>query len=173
MTFEERIEKFLGRPPSIHGSVYVAPGAVVVGDVTLGAGSSIWYGAVLRGDINAIVVGAGSNVQDGAVLHVSDEHATEIGDWVTIGHRAVVHACRVEDEVLVGMGAIIMDGCHIGARTMIGAGALLTRGMVVPPGSLVVGSPARVVRHLSGEEQEAIANWARRYEILSRKYLAA
>lgn len=171
MTFQQRIERYLGSAPRVPPTAYVAPGAVVVGDVTLGERSSIWFGAVLRGDINAIRLGEGSNVQDGAVIHVADAYGAEIGDLVTIGHRAIVHACRVEDEVLVGMGAIIMDGCHVGRRSMIGAGALLTKGTVVPAGSLVLGSPARVVRPLTQEEQEAILGWAQRYVTLSREYL--
>lgn len=168
------LKKFLipeSRPLVAEG-VFIAPGAVVVGAVELGAESSIWFGSVLRGDINRIVVGARSNVQDGSVLHVSDDHACVLGERVTVGHRAVVHACTVEDEVLVGMGAVILDGARIGARSIIAAGALVTKSMQVPPGSLVMGAPAKVVRALTAEEQAANARLALKYVEVSRRYLA-
>jgi carbonic anhydrase/acetyltransferase-like protein (isoleucine patch superfamily) len=157
--------------PSIGEGVFIAPCAVVLGAVEMGAQSSAWYGAVLRGDINRIVVGAQSNVQDGSVLHVSDDCACVLGERVTVGHRAVVHACTVGDEVLVGMGAIILDGAQIGPRCTIAAGALVTKNTVLPEGSLVVGSPARVVRPLSKEEQAANARLALKYVEVSRRYL--
>ncbi len=160
-----------GVRPVLGAGVFVAPGAIVVGAVEMGAQSSAWYGAVLRGDINHIIVGAQSNVQDGTVLHVSDDHACVLGERVTVGHRAVVHACAVGDEVLVGMGAIILDGAQIGPRSIIAAGALVTKGMVVPEGSLVVGSPARVVRVLTPEERTANARLALKYIEVSRRYL--
>lgn len=158
--------------PSVAEGVFIAPGAVVIGAVELGAESSIWFGSVLRGDINRIVVGAQSNVQDGSVLHVSDDHACILGDRVTVGHRAVVHACTVENEVLVGMGAVILDGARIGARSIVAAGALVTKNMQVPPGSLVMGSPAKVVRPLSPEEQASTGRLALKYVEVSRRYLA-
>jgi len=158
--------------PSVHETVFIAPGAVVIGAVELGSESSIWFGSVLRGDINRIIVGAQSNIQDGSVLHVSDDHACVIGDRVTVGHRAVVHACTVEDDVLVGMGAIILDGARIGARSTIAAGALVTKNMQVPPGSLVIGSPARIVRALTPEEQAANTKLAHKYVEVSRRFLA-
>lgn len=164
---------FLGEiHPAVAADVFIAPGAVVLGAVEMQAGSSAWYGAVLRGDINRIVVGAQSNVQDGSVLHVSDDHACELGERVTVGHRAVVHACTVGDEVLVGMGAIILDGAQIGPRSIIAAGALVTKDSIIPEGSLVVGSPARVVRALSRDEQAANAHLALKYVEISRRYLA-
>ncbi|HBJ86405.1 MAG TPA: gamma carbonic anhydrase family protein [Verrucomicrobiales bacterium] len=170
----ETLKKFLlpESKPFVADDVFIAPGAVVLGAVELHAGSSVWYGAVLRGDINRIVVGAQSNVQDGSVLHVSDDHACILGERVVVGHRAVVHACTVGDEVLVGMGAIILDGAQIGPRSIIAAGALVTKNMVVPEGSLVVGSPARVARVLSSEEQAANARLALKYVEISRRYLA-
>jgi gamma-carbonic anhydrase len=171
MTFPERIARFLGAEPSISPTAFVAPGATVVGDVTLGEAASVWFHATLRGDINAIRVGARSNIQDNAVLHVADAYPTIIGELVTVGHSAIVHACTIEDEVLVGMGAIVMDGAHVGARSIIGAGALVTGGTQIPPGSLVLGSPAKVVRALSDQEQEDIQEWALRYVALSRSYV--
>ena len=171
MDFPARIAHYLGSAPSIHASAFVAPGATVVGSITLAEESSVWFGAVLRGDINAIEVGPRSNIQDGAVVHVADAYAARIGSLVTVGHKAIVHACTVDDEVLVGMGAILLDGAHIGARSIIGAGALVTGGKHIPPGSLVLGSPAKVVRTLSLEEQANIKVWAERYVTLSREYL--
>jgi carbonic anhydrase/acetyltransferase-like protein (isoleucine patch superfamily) len=158
--------------PSVAADVLIAPGAIVIGAVELCTESSVWYGSVLRGDINRIRVGAQSNVQDGSVLHVSDDCACVLGERVSVGHRAVVHACTVGDEVLVGMGAIIMDGVQIGPRCVIAAGALVTKNMVIPEGSLVMGSPARVVRVLSPEERQANAKLALKYVEISRRYLA-
>jgi carbonic anhydrase/acetyltransferase-like protein (isoleucine patch superfamily) len=169
--FPSRIAHFLGQSPSIHESAFVAPGATVVGTVTLGEESSVWFNATLRGDINAVIVGPRSNVQDGAVLHVADDYAARIGELVTVGHQATVHACTVDDEVLIGMGSIILDGAEIGARSVIGANALVTGGTKIPPGSLVLGSPAKVVRALSLDEQASIRVWAERYVTLSRIYL--
>lgn len=167
------LKKFLldDARPAIAPSAFIAPGATVLGAVELGEEASIWYGAVLRGDINRIVVGNQSNVQDGSVLHVSDDHACILGARVTVGHRAVVHACTVEDDVLVGMGAIILDGAQIGARSIIAAGALVTKDAVIPEGSLVLGSPARVVRPLTAEEMAANSRLALKYVALSRRYL--
>lgn len=157
--------------PVIPASAFVAPGAVVLGAATLGEEAGIWYTAVVRADINRIVVGAQSNVQDGAVLHVSDRFACEVGERVTIGHRAIVHACQVRDEVLVGMGATLLDGCEIGPRSVVAANALVPKDMKVPEGSLVVGAPARVVRALSAEEQAQNRRLALKYVELARRYL--
>lgn len=168
------LKKFLlpESQPALGADVFIAQGAVVLGAVAMGDQSSAWYGAVLRGDINRIVVGAQSNVQDGSVLHVSDDFPCVLGERVTVGHRAVVHACTVGDEVLVGMGAIILDGAQIGPRSIIAAGALVTKNMVIPEGSLVMGSPARVVRTLSREEQAANGRLALKYVEVSRRYLS-
>ena len=164
---------FLGTAsPTIAPSAFVAPGAVIIGAATLGDEASLWYGSVARADINKISIGPQSNVQDGSVLHVSDDFACEVGALVTIGHRAVVHACRVEDEVLVGMGAILLDGCVIGPRSIIAAGALVTKGTHIPEGSLVMGSPARVVRPLRPAELGQNKRLAMKYVELSRRYLA-
>ena len=171
MDFPTRIQRFLGTPPNVHPSAYIAPGATVIGDVTLGEQSSIWFSAVVRADINRIVVGPRSNIQDGAVVHLADDYGTLIGELVTVGHKAIVHACTVADEVLVGMGAIILDGAEIGARSIIGAGALVTGGKKIPPGSLVIGSPGKVVRQLSLDEQAGIRVWADKYVEVSRAYL--
>lgn len=172
MTYEERIDRHMNRAPRISPSAYLAPGSYVTGDVTLGEESSIWPGASLRGDIDSITIGAHSNIQDGAVVHVADDLPARIGDWVTVGHLAIVHACEIGDEVLIGMGAIILDGAKIGARSIIGANATVTMNSVIPPGSLVLGSPATVKKNLSPEEQAGIRVWAERYVTLSRRYLA-
>jgi carbonic anhydrase/acetyltransferase-like protein (isoleucine patch superfamily) len=160
---DPQLDKFLRRQPKLGRNVFIAKNATVIGDVTLGLHSSVWYGAVLRGDINRIVVGHHSNVQDNAVLHVADELACELGNWVTVGHGAVVHACKVGDDVLVGMGAVILDGAVIGKQSIIGAKALVTQGTKIPPGSLVLGAPAKVVRKLSQEERAGLKWWAQKY----------
>ena len=158
--------------PRLAATAWAAPGSVLVGAVTLAEEASVWYTAVLRGDINHVIVGERSNIQDGAVLHVSDDFACEVGALVTVGHRAIVHACKVGDETLVGMGAIILDGAEIGPRCMIGAGALVTKGARIPEGSLVVGSPARVVRSLTAEERAANARLALKYVEIAKRYRA-
>jgi gamma-carbonic anhydrase len=150
-------------PPDIHPRAYVAPGAVVLGDVVLGDLASVWYQCVLRADIQRIVIGEGSNIQDGTVIHLSSDLGTTVGAYVTVGHKALLHACEVEDEVLVGMGAIVMDGARIGTRSIVGAGSLVPKGMQIPPGSLVMGSPGRIVRVLTADEQSGIRRWAEKY----------
>lgn len=171
MTFEEQIDTFLNQPPRVAASAFIAPGAFLTGDVTIGEEVSVWPACSLRGDIAPIVIGAHSNVQDGAVVHVADDLPALVGQWVTIGHKAIVHACTVGDEVLVGMGAILLDGAQIGDRCIIAANATVTPRTVIPPGSLVVGSPAVVKKSLSPEEQAGIRVWAERYVTLSRRYL--
>src|SRR5271163_375342 len=163
MTMEKQLDTFLRQRPALGKDVFIASTATVIGDVTLGAHSSVWYGAVLRGDINRIEVGHHSNVQDNAVLHLADDYPCLVGNWVTIGHSAIVHACTVEDEVLVGMGAVILDGAVIGKQSLIGAKALVTQGANIPPGSLVLGAPAKVVRQLSPKERAGLKWWAEKY----------
>ena len=160
----------LRKGPTIHSSAWVVPGATVVGDVTMEEESSVWYGAVLRGDINRIIVGPRSNVQDNAVVHVDTNYPTTMGELVTVGHNAVVHACKISDEVLVGMGAIILDDVEVGARSLIGANALVTIGMKIPPGSLVLGSPAKIRRQLTLDEQKDIARWAWSYVETAKQF---
>lgn len=160
---EQQLEKFLRQTPKLGNGVYIARGAVVLGDVTLGDFSSVWYNAVLRGDINRIVVGHHSNIQDNAVLHLADDFPCVLGNYVTVGHSAVVHACEVRDEVLIGMGAILLDGAVIGEQSIVGAGALVTQRMKIPPGSMVLGSPAKVTRALTAEERNGLKHWAEKY----------
>jgi carbonic anhydrase/acetyltransferase-like protein (isoleucine patch superfamily) len=160
---EARFERYLRKPPTVSPDAFIASTALVVGDVTLHAHSSVWYGAVLRGDIQQIVVGEYSNIQDNAVVHLAEDYPCLIGKWVTVGHSAIVHACTVEDECLIGMGSIVLDGAVIGAQSIIGANALVTTGTVIPPGSLVLGSPGKVVRALSFEERAGLKSWAEKY----------
>ena len=160
---DSQLAKFLRRQPKLGKNVFIAKTAAVIGDVTLGAHSSVWYGAVLRGDINRIVVGHHSNVQDNAVLHLADDFPCVLGNWVTVGHSAVVHACKVGDECLVGMGAVILDGAVIGKQSIIGAKALVTQGTNIPAGSLVLGAPAKVVRQLTRPERDRLKGWAQKY----------
>jgi len=171
MTFEEQIATYLGRSPRLASSAYIAPGAYLVGDVSVGENASIWPACSLRGDIAPISIGANSNVQDGSVVHVADDLPAVIGEWVTVGHKAIVHACEIGNEVLVGMGAIILDGAKIGDHCIIGANATVTMHTVIPAGSLVLGSPAKIKKILSPEEQAGIRVWAERYVTLSRAYL--
>src|SRR6184192_519259 len=156
--------------PRIHPTAYVVPGATVIGDVTLMEESSVWCGAVLRGDINRIIIGPRSNVQDNAVVHLDTDYPTTVGELVTVGHSAIVHACKIDNEVLVGMGAIILDDAEVGARSIIGANALVTIGMKIPPGSLVLGSPAKVKRQLTLDEQKDIARWAWSYVETAKQF---
>jgi carbonic anhydrase/acetyltransferase-like protein (isoleucine patch superfamily) len=163
MTVQERLAQFLGKTPDVSGARFVAGNATVVGDVRLGPGSSVFYGAVLRADINSIVIGARSNVQDNVVIHLSDDAGVKVGDDCTIGHGAILHACTLEDGCLIGMGATILDRARIGSRSLVGANSLVTQGFTCPPGSLVLGSPAKVVRALSEEEQAGLIKMAAKY----------
>jgi carbonic anhydrase/acetyltransferase-like protein (isoleucine patch superfamily) len=168
---EKRLATFLGRQPQLAPSVYIARGAIIVGDVTLGEGSSVWYNAVLRGDINRIVVGHHTNIQDNCVLHLADDIPCILGHFVTVGHNAIVHAATIGSETLVGMGSRILDGAVIGTQCLVGAGALVTQGTQIPPGSLVLGAPAKVVRPLTVEERASLKGFAEKYVELAAYYL--
>lgn len=148
------LERYLGAVPVVGARVHVAPGAALVGAVTLADDVSVWFGCVLRGDVNAITVGPRSNLQDGTVVHLGDTDPTVVGADVVVGHRVVLHGCTVEDACLVGIQATLLDGCVIGRGSVIGAGALVPAGMVVPPRSLVLGVPGKVVKTL-GDDAEA------------------
>jgi carbonic anhydrase/acetyltransferase-like protein (isoleucine patch superfamily) len=155
---------FIGKSPVYDESNWIAPSADVIGDVVLGKNASIWFNATVRGDVHYIRIGAGSNIQDNAVVHVTNRTApTVIGDNVTVGHSAVVHGCTIEDMVLVGMGAIILDHAVIGTESIIGAKALVTARTVIPPRSLVLGSPAKVVKTLTDEDVANIKAFADNY----------
>ncbi len=161
---------YLGYSPSLAADVFIAPGAHVVGRVTIGSGSSIWFNAVLRGDMDEIIVGAETNIQDNATVHVDYDQPVRIGSRVTVGHNAILHGCTLEDEVLVGMGAIILNGAVVGRGSLIAAGSLITPGTVIPPRSLVMGFPAKVVRELTEEQLPAAGGMYRHYAALSRDY---
>lgn len=172
MTLDERLKRFFGKTPEVGQALFVAPTATILGDVVLGAQSSVWYGAVLRGDINEIRVGEGTNIQDQAVVHLADDFGAYLGAWCTVGHGAIVHACSVGDECLIGMGATLLDGAQIGPRSMVGANSLVPQGMVVPPGSLVYGSPAKIIRALAPDEQSALRGWAEKYVAVAKAHAA-
>lgn len=157
--------------PQIDPAARVAETAVVVGEVSVEAGASLWYGAVLRGDEAPIRVGRDSNIQDNAVLHCDEDFPMTVGRRVTVGHGAILHGCTVEDGALIGMGAVLLNGCVIGADSLVAAGALVTQGAVIPPGSLVVGSPARVKRPLRPDELAGLAQDAEKYLRLSAELL--
>jgi gamma-carbonic anhydrase len=173
MTVNERLALYLGKKPDLGRALFVAKNATVVGDVVLGAQSSVFYGAVLRGDINVIRIGEGTNIQDNAVVHLADDAGAFVGAWCTIGHSAIVHACAIGDECLIGMGATILDRAKIGARSIVGANSLVPQGFECPPGSLVYGSPARVVRALTEEEQRSVRGWAEKYIAVAKAHTTA
>ena len=172
MTIHERLAKHLGKTPDTSRALFVAKTASIMGDVTLGAQSSVFYGAVLRGDIARIVVGEGSNIQDNAIVHLADDLDAIIGAWCTIGHAAIVHACTIGDECLIGMGATVLDGAVIGARSIVGANSLVPQRFMCPPGSMVYGSPAKVVRALTAEEQAGLRRWAEKYVTVAQAHAA-
>jgi carbonic anhydrase/acetyltransferase-like protein (isoleucine patch superfamily) len=163
---------FRGKTPEIHPTVFVAPTASVIGDVIVGPESSIWFGTVLRGDVFHIRVGARTSLQDNSVLHVThDQHACIVGDDVTVGHAVVLHGCRVSDRVLVGMGSVILDDAEVGSDSIVGAGSLVTMGARIPPRSLVLGRPARVLRPLTDAEVANVAEAAKLYVGFRGEYL--
>lgn len=174
------LRPYLDRFPTLGVRAYVDPAATVIGDVVLGDDASIWPGTIVRGDVNFIRVGARTNIQDGTVVHVSHDgphaklggFATVIGEDVTIGHKAVIHACRIEDAVLIGMGAIVLDGAVVRKHGFVGAGALVAPGKVVGEGELWLGNPAKKVRQLSETEIEALYYSAGHYVRLKDEYLA-
>lgn len=169
---EGRLEKHLTKTPDVGRAAFIAPGAAIMGDVVLERDSSVFYGAILRGDIAEIRVGEGSNVQDGAIVHLGDDAPAIIGSYCTVGHGAIVHGCRIGNEVLIGMGAIILDFAEVGDRSVIGANSLVPKGMKIPPGSMVYGSPAKVVRALSEEEQAGLRTWAEKYVVVAKAHAA-
>jgi carbonic anhydrase/acetyltransferase-like protein (isoleucine patch superfamily) len=160
-----------GKAPRLAASAFLAEGSVVVGDVEIGDASSLWFGTIVRGDVNHVRIGARTNVQDMSVVHVTSRtHPTVIGDDVTVGHRAVLHGCTIRDRCLVGIGAIVLDGAVVGPDAMVGAGALVPPGMVVPPGALVIGAPAKVKRPLTADELAFLRTSAANYAGYAARY---
>ena len=165
------IQDYKGVSPKIGSDVFVAQTAAIIGDVQVAAHSSIWFGAVLRGDVFPIRIGESVSIQDNAVIHVtSGQHATTVGDRVTVGHGAILHGCTIDDSCIIGMGAIVLDQAHIRRHCIVGAGALVTSGTDIPEGYLAIGSPARPKRKLSREELEWIESSADHYVSLARDY---
>ena len=161
-----------GHTPRIDPTAFVAPGATVVGDVELGPDSGVFYGAVVRGDRSPLRIGANSNLQDNVTVHSDPEHPTTIGERVSVGHGAVVHGCTLEDDVLVGMNATVLNGAVVGSGSLVAAGAVVLEGTVVAPGSLVAGVPGKVRRELTDEERRAVSRNAQNYIVLSREHRA-
>jgi carbonic anhydrase/acetyltransferase-like protein (isoleucine patch superfamily) len=160
-----------GKAPRLAVSAFLAEGSVVVGDVEIGDASSLWFGTIVRGDVNHVRIGARTNVQDMSVVHVTSRTLpTVIGDDVTVGHRAVLHGCTIRDRCLVGIGAIVLDGAVVGPDAMVGAGALVPPGMVVPPGALVIGAPAKVKRPLTADELAFLRTSAANYAGYAARY---
>jgi carbonic anhydrase/acetyltransferase-like protein (isoleucine patch superfamily) len=165
------IRPFGGKAPQLGEGAFVAPSADVIGDVVIGAHSSIWYGAVLRGDVETIRIGAETNIQDNSVIHVdSSGYSALVGDRVTVGHGVVLHGCRVGNDALIGIGSIVLNGAEVGEGAMIGAGSLVTPGTKVPAGMLALGSPARVKRPLTDEEKRHVREGVERYVRLGREH---
>jgi carbonic anhydrase/acetyltransferase-like protein (isoleucine patch superfamily) len=164
--------EFEGKTPQIGENVFIAPNATVIGDVRVGAGASIWFGAVLRGDHGTILIGAGTSIQDNATIHVPAGSTTVIGENVTVGHGAVVEGCRIGPCTVVGMNAVVLGGAEIGEEVMVAAGSVVTEGMQVPPHTLVAGTPAKVKKELSGSALEWIRRASSAYHGLRSRYLA-
>ena len=164
---------FEGAAPQIPGTAWVAPNATLIGKVTLGENASVFYTAVLRGDMDSISIGEGSNIQDGCVAHTDEGFPVVVGTGVSVGHRAVLHGCTVEDDSLIGMGAVVLNGAVVGAGSLVAAGAVVTEGMQIPPGSLAAGVPAKVRKELDEDALEALRQNARTYVELALKHRAA
>ena len=165
------IKSFRGVEPRIHESVFIAENAVIIGDVEIGEQSSVWYGSILRADVNSIRIGARTNIQDASVIHVTSKtHDTVLEDEITLGHRVTLHGCYIETGSLIGIGAIILDGARIGRSSLVAAGSLVTPNTEIPPRSLVMGSPARVKRELSEEEVKDLARFWQNYVELTKHY---
>ena len=159
-----------GVAPQVHTQAWVAPSAQVMGQVSVGAGASIWFGTVVRGDTERITVGADSNIQDASVLHADAGQPLVIGERVTVGHQAMLHGCTVGDESLIGIGAIVLNGAKIGKNCLVGAGALVTEGKEFPDGSMILGSPAKVVRQLTPEQIEGLRQSAQHYKTNAQRF---
>ena len=164
------IERYLDRIPTIAATALVCTGAAVIGDVRIRKGASVWYGTVLRGDMNYIEIGAHSNIQDGTVVHLGDNDPTIVGEHVVVGHRAVLHGCTLEQHSLIGMQATVLDGAVIGAGSIVGAGAIVSAGSIIPPRSLVLGVPGKVVKSLPPEKENAHRLLAEKYARLASNY---
>ncbi|OGB87683.1 gamma carbonic anhydrase family protein [candidate division WOR-1 bacterium RIFCSPLOWO2_02_FULL_46_20] len=166
------IGKYLKNKPRVHPSVFIAGGAQLIGAISIDAGSSVWFNAVIRADLNTIKIGKGVNIQDGCLLHLEDDRGILIEDEVTVGHGAILHACTIRKRALIGIGAVILNGAVVGAESVVGAGAVVTPGTRIPERSLVLGCPARVQRKLKISEIRKNKYWAQKYIKLAAEYLA-
>jgi Carbonic anhydrases/acetyltransferases, isoleucine patch superfamily len=165
------IKLFNGVLPKVHESAFVANDAVIIGDVEIGEDASVWFGSIIRGDVNHIRIGARTNIQDATVIHVSAKtHSTILEDEITIGHRVTLHGCHIETGCLIGIGAILLDGVRVGKNSLVAAGSLLTPNTIIPPNSLVMGAPAKVKRELTKEESARLQRSWRNYVELKEKY---
>lgn len=169
---QARLDKFLSRTPQVDASAYVAHGAILLGAVKIGPRANVWAGAILRADIEEIIIGEGSSIQDGVCIHLADDLPTVVGDFVTVGHRAMLHGCKIGNECLIGMSSTILDGAEIGERSIVAAGAVVPPRMKVPAGAMVVGCPAKIKRMLSEEERAALRLWAEKYLVVSAAHKA-
>ncbi len=171
MSSTKDIRSFNGVQPRIHPTAFVADGAIVIGDVEIGEDASVWFGSIVRGDVNSIRIGARTNIQDGTVIHVSSKtHSTTLEDEITVGHRVTLHGCYVESGCLIGINAILLDGVRIGRNSLVAAGSLLTPGTIIPANSLVMGSPAKVRRELTADELAYLDKSWRNYVELKKHY---
>jgi carbonic anhydrase/acetyltransferase-like protein (isoleucine patch superfamily) len=159
-----------GKRPRLSTEAFIASTAVLIGDVTIEAGASVWFGAVLRGDFGRIVIGPGSCIQDNAVIHAAEDLPTLVGADVTVGHLAMLEGCEVEDSALIGTGSIVLQGARIGAGALVAAGSVVTEGTAIPPEVLVAGTPATVKKHLSGSSKRWVETAAHEYRAMSRRY---
>ena len=167
------IKRFRDKDPQVHPSAFVADDAVVIGDVVIGEEASVWFGSILRGDVNYIRIGDRTNIQDACVIHVSSkDHPTILEHDITVGHRVTLHGCYVEAGCLIGIGSIILDGARIGRNSLVAAGSLVTPGTVIPEGSMVMGAPAKVKRQLTPDELDSLSRSWRNYVELSRQYIS-
>lgn len=167
---EPLILPIAGRSPELHPDSWVAPNATVIGQVSIGAGASAWYGAILRAEAELIEIGAGANIQDGVTIHVDPGFPVRVGAGCSVGHNAVLHGCTIEDNSLVGMGAVVLNGAVVGSGSLIAAGAVVPQGAVIPPGSMVAGVPGKVRRQLSEDEIEGIRHNAVVYQELVKRH---
>lgn len=166
------LKPFGDKTPKIHETAFVTDDAIVIGDVEVGEDASIWFGSIIRGDVNYIRIGARTNIQDGGVIHVSSKtHPTILEDEITVGHRVTLHGCRVETGCLIGIGAILLDGVRVGKNSLVAAGSLLTPGTEIPPRSLVMGSPAKIKRELTNDELAGLQRSWRNYVELKKQYV--
>lgn len=172
MDVTDRLSQHLSKTPDISQAAFVAPDAILNGDIVLGKNSSVFYGSILRGDINFIHIGEGTNLQDGVIVHMADDFGVTVGEYTTVGHGAILHACTVGNECLIGMRATVMDGAKIGDQCIVGAHALVPNGFEAPPGSMILGSPAKIVKQLPDDRRKGLRYWAEKYIEVARAHAA-